>query len=99
MPGEPTGDVSVEAYLELAIEDVGRRSGRNLRGSAEAGRPAEPVVNRCGRMGRPHHRCHEPSARGPDHDRAASWGGDVRHFHRGYNGRFSTAGPFTRVTT
>src|SRR6516165_2032569 len=98
-PGEASGDVSVKAYLELAIEDVGRRAGRDLCGAAEAGRAAEPVVKRHGRIGRAHHRCHEHSARGPDHDIAASLRGDVRYVHRGYNGRFSTAGPFTRVTT
>src|SRR5215468_3442404 len=99
MPREPTGDVSGEAELESGSDGEVMRSGRNLRGSAEAGRAAEPVVKRYGRIGRAHHRCHEHSARGPDHDIAASLRGDVRHVHRGYNGRFSTAGPFTRVTT
>src|SRR5262249_13224199 len=98
-PREPTGDVGVEAHLELAVEGVGRSSGRDLGGAAEAGRAAEPVVERHGRIGRAHHSCNKHSPRRRNHDIAASLRGYVRNVHRDYNGRFSTAGPFTRVTT
>src|SRR5262245_65575919 len=78
---------------------MGRRGGRDLGGAAEAGGAAEPVVERYGRIGCAHHYCNEHSTRGRDHDIAASLRGNVRNVHRNYNGRFSTAGAFTRVNT
>src|SRR6516164_8795561 len=60
--------------------------------------PPKPV-ERHGGIGCTHHRCDKHSARGRDHDIAASLRGDVPSVHGNYSGRFNTAGPFTRVTT
>jgi len=100
-PWEPAGDIGVEPHLELAIDDMGWASRRNLRGAAKASSAAEPVVKRHRRIGRAYHRRDEQATGGCDHEIAAPARGNVRSAHRlllDHSGRFNTPGPFTRVT-
>src|SRR5690606_36312379 len=94
LPRQAGHDVAVEAHGDGAIEHARRRGMRNLRGAAEAGGAAEPVVERHRGIGSADHQ--------PDHGAAARGDDDVapgfllrRIAHSGLT---STPGPFTSVT-
>jgi hypothetical protein len=73
--------------------------GGDLGCAAKAGGSTEPVVERYSRVGGADHRRNENPACARDKNIAAPLRGDFWHTHDNYNGRFSTAGPFTSVTT
>src|SRR5262249_36828976 len=100
--------VGVEAHQDATVEHVAGCGRRDLRRAAEPGRTAEPVVERHGCERHSDHDGRERPAGTGDQEVASTLlrmmargvhGDLVRSVHLAYNGRFSTPGPFTSVTT